>query len=83
MKGTKSSAVFIFIGLLLIVIFAVGLICEKNPGAFQRRYVYDFAWEQFCSFCVSWWLPAGVIGFPMFLITLILSLKRESKEKDR
>ena len=36
MKGRKSGAVSIFIGLLLIVVFVVGLICEKNPGAFQR-----------------------------------------------
>ena len=34
MKGRNSSAVAIFIGLLLIVIFAVGLITEKNPAAF-------------------------------------------------
>ena len=36
MKGKKFAAVSIFIGLLLIVIFAVGLICEKNPSAFER-----------------------------------------------
>ena len=81
MKGRKSGAVWIFIGLLLIVVFAVGLICEKNPSAFLRRYQYDYALERFCSFCVDWWLPAGIIGFPMFLISLIISLVRESKEK--
>jgi len=82
MKGKKSSAVFIFIGLLLIVIFAVGMICEKNPAAFRRKYVYDFSLEQFCAFCVNWWLPAGIIGFPMFLVSLIVSLVREKKERE-
>ncbi len=81
MKGRKSGAVWIFIGLLLIVIFTVGLIYEKNPSAFIRKYQYDYALEHFCSFCVDWWLPAGIIGFPMFLISLIISLVRESKEK--
>ena len=82
MKRSKSGAVVIFIGLLLIVIFAVGLVCEKNPGAFQRKYHYDYALEQFCAFCRSWWLPAGIIGIPMFLISLILSLVRESREEN-
>ena len=81
MKGRNSSAVAIFIGLLLIVIFAVGLICDKNPDAFQRKYHYDLSVEQFCAFCRDWWLPAGIVGFPLFLISLILSLVRESKEK--
>ena len=81
MKGRKSGAVWIFIGLLLIVIFTVGLIYEKNPSVFIRKYQYDYALEHFCSFCVDWWLPAGIIGFPMFLISLIISLVRESKEK--
>ena len=81
MKGTKSSAVMIFIGLLLIVVFVVGLVCDGNPAAFQQKYRYDFALEQFCSFCVHWWLPAGIIGIPMFLISLILSLVRESREE--
>ena len=80
MKKNKSGAVFIFIGLLLIIIFAVGLICEKNPSAFLRKYQYDYALEHFCSFCVNWWLPAGIVGFPVFLISLILSLIRESKK---
>ena len=37
MKGKKSITVFLFIGLLLIVIFAVGQICEKNPAALLRN----------------------------------------------
>lgn len=82
MRGKKSGAVAIFIGVLLIVIFAVGLICEKNPGAFTRKYRYDFALEQFCAFCTDWWLPAGIIGFPLFLVSLVLSLVREKKEQE-
>jgi len=79
MKEGKSGAVAIFIGVLLIVVFAVGLICEKNPSAFVRKYQYDFALEQFCAFCRDWWLPAGIIGFPLFLVSMLLSLIRESK----
>ena len=82
MKGRKSAAVSIFIGLLLIVVFVVGLVCEKNPSAFERRYRYSFALEQFRSFCVNWWIPAGIIGIPVFLISLIISLVRESREKE-
>ena len=82
MKGRKSGAVSIFIGLLLIVVFVVGLICEKNPGAFQRKYRYDYTLEQFCAFCRGWWLPAGILGIPTFLISLLISLRRESKEKE-
>ena len=80
MKGSKSGAVAIFIGVLLIVVFAVGLICEKNPSAFLRRYEYNLAMEQFCAFCRDWWLPAGIIGFPLVLISMIVSLIRGSKE---
>lgn len=82
MKARKSGAVAIFIGVLLIVIFVVGLVCMRNPAAFQTKYRYDYALEQFCAFCVNWWLPAGVIGIPLFLVSLILSLIRESKEKE-
>lgn len=83
MKNSKSSAVAIFIGLLLVVVFAVGLVCERNPGAFQRKYHYDFALEQFCSFCAAYWLPAGIIGIPTFLISLFVSLAREKKQSSR
>ena len=55
MRGNKSGAVAIFIGVLLIVVFAVGLICEKNPSAFVRKYQYDF-WNSSA-------LSAGTGGF--------------------
>ena len=80
MRGRNAAAVPIFIGMLLIVVFAVGLICEKNPDALLRKYQYDYALEQFCAFCRNWWLPAGIIGFPLFLISMIVSLIRGSKE---
>ena len=82
MKARKSGAVAIFIGVLLIVVFAVGLIVQNNPSALISKYRYDFALEQFCAFCANWWLPAGIIGIPLFLISLITSLVRESKEKE-
>ena len=69
-----------FIGGLLIVVFAVGLAVENNPGALMGRYRYDRALELFGVFCASVWLPAGIIGFPVFLVSLILSLIRERKE---
>lgn len=81
MNGRTSGAVTIFIGLLLIVVFAVGLAVEKNPAALTRPYRYDFALEQFGTFCSSVWLPAGIIGIPLFLISLIVSLIRERKNK--
>lgn len=81
MRGKKSCTVAIFVGLLLTVVFAVGLISDNNPAAFAHKYRYDFALDQFCEFCRNCWLPAGVIGIPTLLISLIISLSRESKEK--
>lgn len=83
MKGRNTGAVLIFIGLLLIVVFAVGLAVDKNPGALNRPYHYDFALDQFAAFCAGVWLPAGIIGIPLFLISLIVSLVREKKEKEK
>lgn len=83
MKGRNSGAVLIFIGLMLIVIFAVGLAVDRNPGALNRPYHYDFALDQFGSFCAGVWLPAGIVGIPLFLISLIVSLVREKKEKEK
>ena len=81
MKTKRSSAVTIFVGALLVVIFAVGLICSRNPMAFQQKYRYDVSLDQFCAFCADWWLPAGIIGFPMLLGSLVLTLIREAKDK--
>ena len=81
MRSRKTGAVSLFLGALLIVIFAVGLICEKNPDALNRRYHYDLALEHFSSFCAAWWLPAGIIGIPLFLISLTISLIHEKKDQ--
>jgi len=81
MNGKKSGAISIFIGILLIAIFAVGLTLDRNPAAFARRNYYSIALEQFGSFCQAVWLPAGIIGIPLFLFSLIRSLIREHKKK--
>ena len=81
MKGRKSGAVGMFIGALLIVIFVVGLTLDRDPGALAQRYRYDIALEQFGQFCRAVWLPAGIIGIPLFLFFLIRDLLRERKEK--
>ncbi len=80
MRSRKSGAVSIFIGCLLIVVFVVGLLYQRNPGTFIRPNRYDFALEQFVAFCGEFWIPAGIIGIPLFLVSLILSLYRENKE---
>lgn len=82
MKGRKSGAVSIFIGALLIVVFFVGMAVEKNPAALSRPYRYDLSVDQFGAFCAQIWLPAGIIGFPLFLISLIISLVWERKNKE-
>jgi len=82
MKKKKSGAVCIFLGALLIAVFAVGLVARRDPGVFFRPYRYDFSLEQFVFFCREWWLPAGIIGIPLFLISLIVSLIRERKEEN-
>ncbi len=79
MKDSKATTVTLFVGVLLIVIFVVGLICSKNPGAFQVKYRYDYTLNQFCAFCTNWWLPAGIVGIPMFLVSLFVSLAKEKK----
>ena len=83
MRGRTSGAVAIFIGLLLIVVFGVGLAVDINPSALSRAYRYDYALEQFGNFCSQVWLPAGVIGIPLFLVSLIVSLVRERKEDEQ
>ncbi len=82
-KDRRTVSVFIFIGLLLIVFFAVGMVVSRNPGAFYSRYRVDYALDSFVSFCAGIWVPAGIIGFPMFLIALIVSCVQESRRKDK
>ena len=82
MRGRNSGAVAIFIGALLIVIFAVGLAVDGNPNALMQKYRYNLSIEQFGVFCSKVWLPAGIIGIPLFLISLIVSLIREKKDEE-
>lgn len=79
----KTSTAFIFLGCLLTAVFAVGLISSRNPEAFLSRYRYDYALESFLRFCRAVWLPAGIAGIPMFLISLLLSLWRENRGRNR
>lgn len=80
-SARNTGAVAIFIGALLIVIFAVGLIASRRADAFVQKNRYDFTLEQFVEFCRNWWPLAGIIGFPTFLISLIRSLILESRER--
>ena len=80
MKQRKNLTFLIFIGALLVVIFVIGAVISKNPDAMRNRYRVDVAWEDFLFFCYNWWIPAGIIGIPTFLISLIVSLCKESKD---
>ena len=80
-QRSKSGAVAIFIGVLLTAVFVIGLTVTNNPDAFNTRYRYDFALDQFKEFCASWYVIAGVIGIPTLVISLVISLVRESREK--
>ena len=81
MKNKKSGAVSLFLGLLLIVIFGVGLTVEQNPAALVQPKKYDHALQQFGTFRPAIWLPAGIIGIPLFLFSLIKSLIQEHKAR--
>lgn len=80
-QRSKSNAVAIFIGVLLTAVFVIGLTVTNNPDAFSARYRYDFALEQFKEFCSGWYVLAGAIGIPTLVISLVISLVRESREK--
>ena len=79
MKSRKSGAVSLFLGLLLIVIFGVGLTVDQNPAALVQPKKYDHALQQFGTFCSAIWLPSGIIGIPLFLFSLIKSLIQEHR----
>ena len=81
MKDSKPVTIAIFVGVLLIVVFIVGLVCDVNPAAFRVKYRYDFALEQFCDFCTRFWLPAGIIGIPTFLVSMFISLTRSRQDE--
>ena len=79
MKSRKTGAVSLFLGLLLIVIFGVGLTVDQNPATLVQPKKYDHALLQFGTFCSAIWLPAGIIGIPLFLFSLIKSLIQEHR----
>ena len=91
-SARTTSAVSIFVGALLIanvekairsvMLFVIGLIATGKPDTFLQKNRYDFALQQFVGFCRSWWPVAGIIGIPVFLISLIRSLILESREKE-
>lgn len=82
-SARTTSAVAIFVGALLIVIMAVGLIATSRPDAFLLKNRYDYALNQFVAFCKNWWPVAGIIGIPTFLISMVRSLILESREKKK
>ena len=81
MKRQNTAAVFIFLGLLLTVCFVVGLTYTRNPSIYLRPDRTNVALEQFAAFCGNCYVFFGLIGIPMLLISLIVSLIRESREK--
>jgi len=81
MKQKNTAAVFIFLGLLLTVCFVVGLTYTQNPTIYLRLDRTDVALEQFAAFCGKWYVFLGIVGIPTLLISLIVSLIRESREK--
>lgn len=83
MKSRGSETVFIFLGALLSFCFGIGLAYARNPGMLYQRNSYDLSWEMFVSFCGKWYIVMGLIGIPMLLITLIVSLVRGKKESDK
>ncbi len=82
MKGRNSGAVFLFLGVLLSFCFGVGLTWAQNPDALMNAKRYDIAWEQFVFFCGEWWALLGIIGIPMFVISLIICLIRERRNRE-
>ena len=92
MKGKKSITVFLFIGLLLIVVFAVGMLFIKDAadeiGLMQEGY------RNLCQVNVYAGIKNGrgiiigveddyidIVTSKHLVSSLIISLIRESKEK--
>ena len=83
MKDSKPVTVGILVGLLLTVISVVGFVCIRNPGAFRAENIHSYSVEQVCGFCMEVWLPAGIIGLPMLLVSMIVSMVRESRNNEQ
>ena len=69
-------------GVALVVVFAVGLMVERNPGALQRKYRYDLSVEMFGNFCAGVWLPAATSHiraiiqlFSLYLQIIVIHIK--------
>ena len=80
MKSRGTETFFIFLGALLTFCFFTGLVYARNPGMLYQRGIYDAAWEMFVGLCSKWYVELGIVGVPMLLITLIVSLVRGKKE---
>ncbi len=83
MKNQKSYAIFIFLGALLSVFFLVGLVFANNPDAFFDPRREDITLIHFTRFCYQYGFYCGIVGLPMFVISLILSLVQEKKDSGR
>ncbi len=83
MRSKSTSAVWIFLGALFTFCFVIGLVYVSNPGALLRGKSINIAWEQFVTFCGSWYPVFGLAGIPMLLISLVLSLIQEKKDSHR
>ena len=71
----------IFLGALLTFFFAVGLASSRNPGLFLQEKRMDYVKEQFIMLCRSYWPLFGIIGIPMLLVSLVISLIKEKQQK--
>ena len=77
------------LGFIALVGFAPLFCLEKIITDNHVKGAWWLYYTAFLGFNIAstWWIwnvsPAGIVGIPMFLITLILSLREESKEKDR
>ena len=79
MRSRGSETVFIFLGALMSVCCGIGAAYAHNPGMLYQRKIYNLAWERFVIFCGNWYIVLGIIGIPMLVITLIVSLARDRK----
>ena len=80
-KSDTSGAATIFIGALLTVCFVIGLVYNNNPGAFIQSHRMDYTFEGFVGLCAKLFIPCGIIGIPMLVISLIVCLCKERRDR--